>query len=93
VDLAVVTLCADTVQVGQQWTVLAVDGAELPIAQQRPSRAQRLMAAGMTMDVAFVMPAQDRYAVRVRMLAYEASGFAGSSVLIPLVSTTVPDKR
>ena len=90
---AVVTLCADTVQVGQQWTVLAVDGAELPVVRQRPARSQRLMATGMTMDVAFVMPAQDRYAVRVRMLAYEASGFAGSSVLIPLVSTSVSDKR
>jgi len=93
VDIAVVKLCADTAQIVQQWTVLAVDGAELPIAQQQPSRAQRLMATGMTMDVAFVMPAQDRYAVRVRMLAYEASGFAGSSVLIPLVSTSVSDKR
>jgi len=93
VDIAVVTLCADTVQVGQQWSVLAVDGAELPIAQQQPSRAQRLMAAGMTMDVAFVMPAQDRYAVRVRMLAYEASGFGRSTVLIPLMSIGVSDTR
>ena len=90
---AVVTLCADTVQVGQQWTVLAVDGAELPVVRQRPARSQRLMATGMTMDVAFVMPAQDRYAIRVHMLAYEASDFAGSSVLIPLVSTSVSDKR
>ncbi|WP_373063088.1 hypothetical protein [Gemmatimonas sp.] len=91
--IALVKLGADTVQVVQQWTVLAVNGAELPVAQQRPARAQRLMAAGMTMDVAFVMPAQDRYAIRVRMLACEVAGFAGSSVLIPLVSTSVSDKR
>lgn len=45
----------DTVQ--QQWRSLAIDGAELPAAQQTMGAARRRVSAGQTFDVEITVPA------------------------------------
>ncbi|GAB1343581.1 multicopper oxidase domain-containing protein [Gemmatimonas sp.] len=76
---------ADTTVTVREWQMLAVDGAELPVAQQRTVTATRSFGAGMTMDVAFTMPNEEGLALRVRMLPYEAYDYPGSTVFVPLL--------
>ncbi|MCA0375300.1 MAG: multicopper oxidase domain-containing protein [Gemmatimonadetes bacterium] len=48
------------------WTLRAVDGAELPASQQRTVRARRTVSAGQTFDVDVTIPADaEGYALRV----------------------------
>lgn len=85
VEISLVKRGADTTQVVQQWQLLALDGAEFAPSQRTTVRASRLMSAGMTMDVGFTMPAEFGYALRIRMLPYEAFDTPGTTVLVPLV--------
>jgi FtsP/CotA-like multicopper oxidase with cupredoxin domain len=71
----------------QQWSVRAVDGADIVPSQRGLVPARRTMSAGMTMDVEFVMPSTEGYALRVRMSPYEAFEFPGSTALVRLIPT------
>ncbi len=71
----------------QQWSVQAVDGADVIPAQRGLVPATRTMSAGMTMDVEFVMPSTEGYALRVRMTPYEAFELPSTTVLVRLTPT------
>jgi FtsP/CotA-like multicopper oxidase with cupredoxin domain len=90
-QLSLVKRGADTSVTIREWRVLAIDGAELPAAQQKTVAATRAFGAGMTMDVAFTMPDEEGLALRVRMMPYEAFDFPGSTVLVPLLPTKAQD--
>jgi manganese oxidase len=85
VEVSLVKRGADTTVAMQEWTLLAVDGADLAANQQRKVRATRRFGAGMTLDVAFTMPSEEGLALRVRMAPYEAFDFPGSTVFVPIV--------
>jgi len=84
VEVSLVKRGADTTVTVQEWTLLAVDGADLTRDQQRQVKATRRFGAGMTLDVAFSMPNENGLALRVRMAPYEAFDFPGSTVFVPL---------
>jgi len=88
VEVSLVKRGADTTVTVQEWTILAVDGADLARDQQRRAKASRRFGAGMTMDVAFIMPNEQGLALRVRMAPYEALDFPGSTVFLLLVPRT-----
>jgi len=48
-----------------QWTPVAKDGQELPLAQQTSRPAAAKLAAGETMDVAFTPPHAGGYTLEV----------------------------
>jgi FtsP/CotA-like multicopper oxidase with cupredoxin domain len=78
-------VAGDTSATVRQWTVVAVDGADLPADQRRAVAATRFFGAGMTMDVQFVMPNEAGLALRVRSMSYEAFDVPERVVYVPLV--------
>lgn len=81
-------VAGDTSARVQQWTVVAVDGADLAADQQRPVPATRFFGAGMTMDVQFVMPNAEGLALRIHSMSYEAYDTPEQVVYVPLVPAT-----